>query len=254
MEVEVAREGREANGGETRPRRLQRVLRQAVRAVVVRRRAHVHVAADAVARLAAHQVVYRDAQPLALDVPQRDVYRRQRPLHNRPHEVRAAVEPLVVMFDLVRVLAEQIRLHRLDHRLRRALPAVNAALANAERPVLAVDFYQQPAVPEDRLDLLYLRGLWHVVISLRARTRADARRAELARVTLSLALSRKGRGDLSLAIRAWFLLNIRFPQSHSPIAPSYSSSRVTRAISAGDAVLSASSDGCAPSRSAFRVS
>ena len=64
-----------------------------------------------------------------------------------------------VVLDLGRVLAEQVRLERLDHRLGRPLPAVDAAFANPDRPVLAVDPHQQPAIPQDRLDLLdRLRG------------------------------------------------------------------------------------------------
>ena len=48
---------------------------RASRKIVNRIAANVHVAADSVAGLAAHEFIYGDAQALALDVPQRDVDR-----------------------------------------------------------------------------------------------------------------------------------------------------------------------------------
>ena len=43
-----------------------------------------------------------------------------------------------MMLDVIRVLAEQVRSHDLDHRPGRTLPAVHTALTYADRAILAM--------------------------------------------------------------------------------------------------------------------
>ena len=83
VEVEVRVERAESDRRETGLGLLGGVLRERLGVFA----GDVDVAADPIAGLAAHQVVDRHAEPLPLDVPERDVDRRERPLHHRPHEV-----------------------------------------------------------------------------------------------------------------------------------------------------------------------
>ena len=73
MQIVVVRERCEPNRGETLLFGAQSVFRQ----FLARIAANVHVAADTIARLAAHQVVNRHAQSLALHVPQCNVDRAE---------------------------------------------------------------------------------------------------------------------------------------------------------------------------------
>ena len=83
MQIVVVRERCEPDRGKTLLFGAQSVFRQ----LLARIAANVHVAADTITRLAAHQVVNRHAQPLALHVPQRNVDRAQSALNDRAHEV-----------------------------------------------------------------------------------------------------------------------------------------------------------------------
>ena len=155
VQVVVGCKGREAEGGEALLHLGQAIGDECVERIA----ADVHVAADLVAGFAAHQVVDRHVEALALDVPEGDVNGRERSLDDRPHKVRRAVQPLVVMLDAGGVLANEGRGHGFEHGLGGALPAVDAALADADGAVFAVDFQEEPAVPEDRLQAFDFSGL-----------------------------------------------------------------------------------------------
>ena len=116
------------------------------------------IAADFLARLAAHEIVDGHTQTLALDVPQGNIDRRERALHHGSHEVGRAIEELVVVLDVMRVLAEQVGGHDLDHRLGRTLPAMHPALTDADRAIFAMDANEQPAVPQEGFDMLNFGG------------------------------------------------------------------------------------------------
>ena len=73
-----------------------------------------------------------------------------------------AVQILVVVLDLGRILANQIRLKDVDHRFRGPLPAVDAAFTNPNRAILTVDADQEPAVPEDSFNFFNLGGFHQV--------------------------------------------------------------------------------------------
>ena len=73
-----------------------------------------------------------------------------------------------MVLDFRRVFAEQVWLHRLDHRLCRSLPAVDSGLADTNRSVLAVDLEKQPPAPEDGLDFLNLCGIQSLLRSIHA--------------------------------------------------------------------------------------
>src|SRR5256885_1170143 len=65
------------------------------------------------------------------------------------------------MLDAMRVLAEQVGCHDLNHGLGRTLPAVDTALTYADCAVLAMDTQEQPAVPQDSFNVLNLGGFCH---------------------------------------------------------------------------------------------
>ena len=119
---------------------------------------HVHVAPDPVAGLAAHEIVDRHVEALPLDVPQRDVDGRQRSVYHGAHEVGVAVQELIMVLDLRRVFAQQVRLARLYHRLGGPLPSVDPTFADPDGAVLAVDLDDEPTLPQVGLDLLDFRG------------------------------------------------------------------------------------------------
>ena len=64
------------------------------------------------------------------------------------------------MLDQVRIFADQVVGHHIDHRLGRTLPTVDAALTDADEAVLGVNLDQEPTAPQKRLNLLDL-GHWN---------------------------------------------------------------------------------------------
>ena len=56
------------------------------------------------------------------------------------------------------ILANEGRGHGFEHGFGGPLPAVDAALADADSAVFAVDFQEEPAVPEDRLQAFDFSG------------------------------------------------------------------------------------------------
>src|SRR5215813_5608520 len=113
----------------------------------------VHVATHAVARLATHQLIDWHAVALGLDVPERDVDRRNGAADQRAHEVRVPLQRLRVMLNRRRVASLEIGLHLVDHGGGRPWPAVHACLAGTDRAVLAMDAQQAPALDQERLEL-----------------------------------------------------------------------------------------------------
>jgi len=110
------------------------------------------VDAGLVARGAAEELVGRDAEVLARDVPEGDVERGERAHDRRAPEVGPAVEVLPVVLDPQRILAEQVALEGL-HRLRgRFQEAPRARLAEPDDPRVGMDLHEQVAVHEKRLD------------------------------------------------------------------------------------------------------
>ena len=100
----------------------------------------VAVEADAVAELAAEQLVDRHAERLAREVPEGDLdagHRRDRRAGHRAVEEAGAAHLLEEHIHVERVLADDVLLEGVDHR-RAALAAVDA-LAVADHPLVRVD-------------------------------------------------------------------------------------------------------------------
>ena len=66
------------------------------------------------------------------------------------------------MLDVVGVFTFEVLGHRVDHRLGRSLPAMNASLTNPNSSVFAVNANQQPAIPKYSFDSFDLGWCWHI--------------------------------------------------------------------------------------------
>ncbi len=102
------------------------------------------VADDFVPHAPAQEIIDRHAQSFALDVPQRDIDRRDgRHEDALGREKAAAHEQLPNMFDARRVLADQERLEMFDGTDHRHLASGNPRLTDAVNPLIGVDDHKQ---------------------------------------------------------------------------------------------------------------
>src|SRR5262249_3787828 len=96
VEIKIRAPGREAHCREPLPHFRYRVLHQLVEGVTT----YVDIAADFLARLPTHEIVDGHTQTLPLDVPQGNIDRRERALDHGTHEVRCALDDLLVVLDV----------------------------------------------------------------------------------------------------------------------------------------------------------
>ena len=108
------------------------------------------VAAELRTERSAEKPSHRHAEPLAFEVPQRDVERGQRCLQHRAAAPAPRVIQAVPMaLGSRRVLADQVRRVLADCRLDRLQRAVERAFAPAGDPFVGVDADEQPVHPVD---------------------------------------------------------------------------------------------------------
>src|SRR5262249_35059344 len=96
----------------------------------------------------AQQLVDRDAQLLALDVPERLLDPRDRRIQDdsaAPEPV--PMEPLPVVLDRARVLADQVPRELVDGRRYRSLAPLDGRLPDAGDPFIGRDLHEVPVLP-----------------------------------------------------------------------------------------------------------
>ena len=109
-------------------------------------RARVGVDAHPPPRGAAQKLVHRNAERLALDVPEGHVDAAQGAGEDRPAPVEGVtVDRLPVVDDLARVLADQVGLDLLDGRRDRERAPLDDRLAQADDPGIGVHLEEEPA-------------------------------------------------------------------------------------------------------------
>ena len=104
------------------------------------------IGADPVAHLAAEHLPGRNAERLALEVPQRLLEPGERRHQHRAAAVEAAaIGDLPDVLDPARVMADEAVAQRLERAVDRLGIALEAGLAPADRAVVAFDPHEQPA-------------------------------------------------------------------------------------------------------------
>ena len=107
---------------------------------------------QAVARLAAQQLIDRYPEVLAGDVPEGDVDGAEGAHDGRAAKVARAVEVLPVMLDPQRVLADQVGRELVDDGLARLEVAPGARFAQSHDALIGLDLDEQVTVDRNRLD------------------------------------------------------------------------------------------------------
>ena len=139
----VVREGCEPDGGEPVPHRRRRACCEIVGCLTT----DVHVEAYAVPTLSAQELPCRHPEMLARDVPEREVDRTQGRHDDRAAKMGISVEELPVVFDLQRILPQQVGLPRLQDATDCLGVAVDAPLTKASDALLCM--YQEVEPPAD---------------------------------------------------------------------------------------------------------